>query len=149
MNPHIETPHGRTVNVLVRGREYLYTYRVKFSTPAFKVRFGMLIKTVSGSEISGAVTHTASEGIEYVEAGQVAHVTFRFGCLLNPAVYFLNAGVLGMVESGETFLDRHIDVAMFRVQAEPNLKSTAIADLCVGSDVSLLASAAASIQTAG
>ena len=45
-NPHITTLDGRPVNILVNKDEYIYTYSVYFEHPAFKVRFGMLIKTV-------------------------------------------------------------------------------------------------------
>jgi len=145
-HPHLETTDGRMVNGLIRGREYVYTYHVKFGAHAFKVRFGMLIKTVSGVEIGGAVTHAAADGLAHVEAGQEARVAFRFRCQLNPGVYFLNAGVLGVTDAGETFLDRHIDVAMFRVQPEAGLTSTAVVDFCTGSEVTLLDGAVADVQ---
>jgi lipopolysaccharide transport system ATP-binding protein len=128
-NPQITTPEGKQVNMLVSGKEFIYTYTVFFERPAFQVRFGMLIKTVSGMEIGGHVSAPTGKGIEYVEGATHWKVQFRFHCLLNPGVYFLNAGVLGIIEGNEIFLDRNTDVAMFRVQEKENLTSTAIVDL--------------------
>jgi lipopolysaccharide transport system ATP-binding protein len=126
------------VNVLKRGVEYIYTYSDTFAEPQHGVRFGMLIKTVSGYELGGAVSHLSGSGLEFVESGQVARVKFKFRCLLGPAVYFLNAGVMGMVDSTEVFLDRQIDAAMFRVQPESDLLMTGIVDLCAEPEVSFV-----------
>jgi homopolymeric O-antigen transport system ATP-binding protein len=134
---HVATLQGRRVNQLVGRREYLYKYRVRFDEKAFKVRFGMLIKTISGWEIGGAVSHSISGGIHCVEAGQIAEVTFRFRALLQPGVYFLNAGVLGLVNGEEVYLARCVDITMFRIQNEPDLTITATVDFCVESKVEL------------
>lgn len=137
-SPQIRRPDGRPVNVLKRGVEYRYTYSVRFTQPQHRVRFGMLIKTVSGYELGGAVSHPADSGLEYVESGQAVEVTFKFRCLLGPGVYFLNAGVMGTVDSAEVFLDRQIDAAMFRVQPETDLLMTGIVDLCAEPEVSFI-----------
>lgn len=127
-NPHITTIEGETVNILVRRRNYLYTYRVKFSEMAYRVRFGMLIKTVSGLELGGAASHTLENTIDYVESGSLLDVRFRFRCCLQPGVYFLNAGVLGLLDDAETYIHRSIDAAMFRVQPEEDMLETTIVD---------------------
>lgn len=137
-NPHITTLDGRQVNILVNGEEYIYTYSVYFERPAFQVRFGMLIKTIRGFELGGSATAPMGEGIDYVESATNWCVKFRFRCLLNPGVYFLNAGVLGMINGSEEYLDRNIDVAMFRVQENEALTSTAIVDLIVHSEASMI-----------
>jgi lipopolysaccharide transport system ATP-binding protein len=130
-NPHITTLNGELVNVLFKRSRYVYTYQVKFTESAYRVRFGMMIKTVSGFELGGAVSHTLSEPIEFIEADKVVQVKFEFSCLLAPGVYFLNAGVVGIVNGAESFLDRHLDVAMFRVQPEEDSKETGLIDFCV------------------
>ncbi|MEE4353898.1 MAG: ABC transporter ATP-binding protein [Desulfatiglans sp.] len=135
--PHITTLDGRKVNVLVHGEEYIYTYSVFFEQPAFQVRFGMLIKTLSGFEIGGAATAPAGEGVDYVESETCWNVKFYFRCLLNPGVYFLNAGVLGILNGAEEYLDRNVDIAMFRVQKRESLRSTAIVDFIKHVDVSM------------
>lgn len=128
-NPHITTLDGKQVNILVSGEEFIYTYTVFFERPAFQVRFGMLIKTVSGMEIGGHVSAPAGKGIEYIKEATRWKVQFHFHSLLNPGAYFLNAGVLGIIEGNEVYLDRNTDIAMFRVQEKENLTSTAIVDL--------------------
>ena len=118
-----------------RGSLYVYTYRAHFETAAFKVRFGMLLKTVSGYELGGAVTHPASAGIECVEAGRVAVVRFTLRCLLAPGTYFLNAGVVGVVDGQEQFLHRLIDALAFRVLPDPDPLMTGTVDFLVEPDV--------------
>lgn len=131
INPHITMPDGTVVNNLVGRKEYIYTYSVAFVKPAEQVRFGMLIKTVSGLELGGASFTAASQEIYQVEPETIVIVKFHFKCLLTPGVYFLNAGVTGLVDGHFTFLSRHIDAAMFRVQPEVNSYSTGIVDLMI------------------
>ena len=133
--PHITTLEGEMVNILSKRHEYIYTYRVKFSKTAYKVRFGMVIKTVSGVEVSGGLSHTPGSGIEYVAKGQIIDVEFRFCCLLRPGAYFLNSGVVGTTDTTDTteiFLDRKIDIAMFRVQPDSDMEDLGygLVELC-------------------
>ena len=53
-NPSIYTLEGKKVNNLVGGRTYCYTYQVRFAEESYNVRFGCLIKTVSGVELGEA-----------------------------------------------------------------------------------------------
>ena len=135
-NPKILTLDGRVVNNLVRGREYIYTYVVRFTEAAYRVRFGMLIKTTVGTELGGGASHPAAAPMEFIEAGRVAQVRFRFRCLLHPSVYFMNAGVMGVVDGAEVYLHRHLDVIMFRVQDEPYLIGTGVVDFGIQPEVS-------------
>jgi len=137
-NPYIATLEGKQVNVLVNKGEYIYRYSVLFETPAFQVRFGMLIKSVSGFEIGGRVSAPLGKGIEYIEKATHWEIRFRFRCLLNPGVYFLNAGVLGIIGETEVYLDRNIDVAMFRVQEKDNFTSTSIVDFIEPVEVAIV-----------
>lgn len=134
-SPYITTIANKKVNTLRKQCEYFYKYSVTFQEDAYGVRFGMMIKTISGFEIGGAVSHTLTEPVKYIEKGTVVQVKFKFRCLLQPGVYFLNSGVLGLKDGNEVFLDRHIDVAMFRVQIEENILETGIVDFCVQSSI--------------
>ena len=134
-DPHLETTSGRRVNLLIAGCEYVYAYRVRFERSASGVRCGMLIRTISGLELAGAVTATPSQALSLVAAGEELCVSFRWRCLLAPGAYFLNAGVLGRVETEEEYLDRSIDAAMFRVLPESERRATAIVDLLVRTDI--------------
>ncbi len=130
-DPQITTLDGRPVNCLVGREDYLYTYTVTFEQAVTQVRFGMLIKTISGLELGGASLVGTAYGVDRVEPGSVAQVKFRFKCLLNPDAYFLNAGVSGTVDDAFGYLDRRIDAAMFKVQAEDFSWASGIVDMMV------------------
>ena len=131
INPRIETLKGNVVNHLLGRQDYIYTYSVTFSRSTSKVRFGMLIKTISGFELAGASLKGSTQSVRYVEAGTTIVVKFQFKCLLNPGVYFLNAGVVGTVDGDLTYLDRCVDVAMFRVQSCTESCGNGIVDLLI------------------
>lgn len=132
IDPHVITLDGTRVNHLINRREYIYTYQVSFKNATSKVRFGMLIKTLSGFELGGASLHGYTKSVDYIKGQQTVRVEFKFKCLLNPGVYFLNAGVVGMFEDHLTYLARCIDVAMFRVQhCTDHSCGTGVVDLLV------------------
>ena len=131
IDPHIITLDGKRVNHLINRREYYYTYTVKFINSTSKVRFGMLIKTLSGFELGGASLYGDTKSVEYIAAEQTVIVKFKFKCLLNPGVYFLNAGVVGMADDHLTYLSRSIDIAMFRVQHYSDSCGTSVVDFLI------------------
>jgi lipopolysaccharide transport system ATP-binding protein len=75
----------------------------------------VLIGTVSGLEVGGAGWPLAFEAVPVVEAGETAVINLIFWCLCLPGLYFLNAGVLGVVDGDEVYLDRMIDAIAIRV----------------------------------
>ena len=115
------------VNCLCRGRQYRYVYEVQLSAPVSHIRAGMMIKTISGVDLGGAVSASdIRQSIPRAEAGATVHVAFRFECNLNPGTYFMNAGVQGVIDGEDTYLHRLLDVAMFQVLPEPTSVSTGI-----------------------
>ncbi len=135
--PRIETRMGRQVNVLSPGREYIYTYDVLFRESAVGVRLGMMIKTITGLELGGAATAPNTANGMRVAAGQRLQVRFRFRAMLAPGVYFMNAGVTAATPEGETYLDRIIDVLMFRVTHDAERIATGTVDFNVLPDLSV------------
>ena len=135
--PRIETRMGRQVNVLSPGREYIYTYDVLFQTTAVGVRLGMMIKTITGLELGGAATAPNAASGMIVSAGQRLQARFRFHALLAPGVYFMNAGVTAAEPQGEMYLDRIIDVLMFRVMHDSDRVATGTVDFHVFPDLSV------------
>jgi len=131
--PTIVTLDGTQVNILRRGQSYRYCYRVAFTRCAEGVRFGMLIKTVSGTELGGAVSaQNGQSRMSNISPDTVVAVEFRFHCSLNPGVYFLNAGVTGIEGGEEMYLHRLLDACMFRVLPQSIGISTGIVDFgCV------------------
>jgi lipopolysaccharide transport system ATP-binding protein len=130
-DPKIVTSEDLQVNHLIGRKKYTYTYSVTFFKTVHKVRFGMLVKTVSGLELGGISCPGESQDIEFVEPGNTVTVRFRFQCCLNPGVYFLNAGVSGIVDGTFTYLARYIDIAMFRVQPNPEAFASGTVDLSI------------------
>lgn len=126
--PRLLTSRDERVNNIVGRHEYFYSYSVEFFETVNKVRFGMLVKTITGLEVGGA-SYVFPE--ECIEAGKIVNVKFRFKCLLHPGVYFLNAGVSGLADGCRTYLDRCIDAAMFRVLPEQEYLGTGTVDLLV------------------
>ncbi|GAB3394576.1 ABC transporter ATP-binding protein [Azotobacter armeniacus] len=124
---------GEPVNCLKRGKTYRYTYQVSFSVGATGVRFGMMIKTLAGVELGGAVSAAnLQDAIPHVEKGTVIQVEFTFQCNLNPGTYFLNAGVLGATGESETYLHRLLDACLFRVLPATDKTATGVVDFkCV------------------
>jgi lipopolysaccharide transport system ATP-binding protein len=128
-DPEILTVSGKRVNCLKRGETYRYCYTVRFEQGAANVRFGMLIKTLSGLELGGSVSAAGLEdAIAYQESGSLLRVEFRFVCDLNPGVYFLNAGVTGLVQGEDTYLHRVLDLCMFKVLPVVRNSATGIVD---------------------
>jgi lipopolysaccharide transport system ATP-binding protein len=128
-NPHIQTIPGKRVNVLNAGERYVYTYTVRFERGTAFARFGMLIKTLTGVELAGAVSAAPEDAIAWVEAGTRFTVRFEFDCRLAPGVYFMNAGVQGRIGEEETYIDRRIDAFMFRVMPRTDRLATGFIDL--------------------
>ena len=138
-SPEVLTLAGEKVNNLLRGKTYRYAYNVRFIRAARNVRFGMMIKSTSGLELGGgASARLPSDGLPYVEAGSHYRVEFRIRCVLNAGVFFLNAGTVGDVEEGETFLHRLTDVAMFRVLPSEEGYSNGIVDFDCYPEIELL-----------
>lgn len=130
-NPRVTDREGNTVNQLQRGEIYSFRYEVAFAASASRVRFGMMLKPVSGLELGGQVSHVEGEGIRTIEAGARVEVHFRFRAALASGAYFMNAGVLGQSEGEERYLHRILDAMMFRVLPDRKSRVTGRVDLSV------------------
>ncbi|MBA1232872.1 ABC transporter ATP-binding protein [Pseudomonas viridiflava] len=139
-HPYITDIDGRAVNNLVRGRRYLYNYRVQFERAAERVRFGMVIRTTTGLALGGAHSSSGSQVISVVESDTQLLVSFQFDCLLNPGIYFVNAGVFGTSSDGqeETVMHRLVDAVVFRVVPVQNNLATELVDFGCTSSVTYL-----------
>lgn len=126
--PHLTTLDGRRVNVITAGHEYIYRYRAHFSVSHAFVRAGMMLRTVTGTEVAGTATAHEGEGLPVIQAGQVLDVQFRLKAQLAPGTYFFNAGVLAVEEGGEHYVARLLDAAMVRVLPSQRVL-TALVDL--------------------
>ncbi|MEQ9451360.1 MAG: ABC transporter ATP-binding protein [Pseudomonadales bacterium] len=138
-NIRMETMDGKIVNVLVAGRHYEYVYEVRFGVSATCVGFGMMIKSVTGFEIGGGVFPGWQRYLPEVEANQKIIVRFKYQCLLNPGVYFANAGVEGIPRgsSGSTYLHRIVDALMFKVLPTHGQVATGIVNFDVSPSIEI------------
>jgi lipopolysaccharide transport system ATP-binding protein len=129
INPRILSLDGKRVNLLHSGEEYIYAYEAQFNVSAKGVRFGMMIKTISGYELGGLTSHPIGEGIS-VKCDTTLFQQFRFRCNLLPGTYFLNAGITSLLpDSGEEYLHRVLDAAIFKVIPENRSVLSGIVDL--------------------
>lgn len=123
---------GQVVNILKNDKKYFYSYMATFETDASEVRFGMLIKTIKGIEVSGYSAALGKNKTNLARIGETYRVKFPFVCALNPGVYFLNAGILAALGGEYEYLDRQLDIAMFRVEEKKDQASTGLISI-VGS----------------
>jgi lipopolysaccharide transport system ATP-binding protein len=128
LEPRLTTLAGEPVNVLVRGRDYVYTFRVRFERTLHRIRCGMYIHTVLGQDLGGSGTAGQWDGLDQVEPGTQATARFVFTCLLLPGTYFLNAGASAVTDGQRVFIHRIVDAVMFRVAAETGLIAEGVVD---------------------
>ena len=136
-NVRVTTLSGQQVNILKRRENYYYCYDVRFKQHGCKIRFGMLIKTVSGIELGGAASSTTAGTIACIPANALVRVRFKFKALLQPGVYFLNAGVLGFKDGKEVYLHRLIDSALFKIQPVDQLLATVMIDFMIEPEIQI------------
>jgi lipopolysaccharide transport system ATP-binding protein len=127
--PHIVNLKNEPVNCLRRGDSYKYRYTVDFDRSATALRFGMMIKTLAGVEIAGSTSATRiQDAVPHIAESAKIQVEFKFNCHLNPGAYFLNAGVIGIVDENETYLHRLIDGCLIKVLPMSANTATGIVD---------------------
>ena len=114
------------VNNLRNGAVYLFAYKVAFDKNFENLAFGMTITTTLGIEIAGVSTWGHRDKLVKFQRGQIAHVSFRFTCLLQDGLYFLRCGVANE-ESG--FIHRRVDVMNFKVSSSVRRIQSGLADL--------------------
>jgi lipopolysaccharide transport system ATP-binding protein len=138
--PYICNQAGKPVNHLRRGQEYFYIFDTRFTSTLSGVRWGGMIKTLSGVEIAGMLSHRGDERIPRVNPGDHYRVRFKFRCDLLAGAYFMNAGALAVDARGtEYFAHRLVDACMFRVIYEPNLPVNALANVLERAEICRLA----------
>jgi len=120
---------GRQVNSLFHARGYFFSYDVHFLADARQVVFGSMLKSITGLELGGLLSHPLNQPIPHIAAGAHAEVRLPFHCRLTPGAYFLNAGVTARDNQGERdYLHRVIDAVMLRVQPIDGQRFTGFVD---------------------
>lgn len=121
----VETLDGYRVNVLLPLGRYRYCYRVKFTEALTQIGFGMLIKTIQGLGLGGATTTFENNlRLPIAVPGDLVDVEFEFTAALNPAIYYLNAGVTTFSNNEFYFAHRILDAIAVRVvQVTPQIST--------------------------
>jgi len=130
-NARIEDPVGRRVNILRHGADYVLRYRVVAERPLVGVRFGMMLRTVTGVDVCGVVSASSADAIPVIAPGESIDAVIRFRSLLAPGTYFVSMGVLGRDGDAEAFIDRRVDALALRVAPVPGWLGTGLVDLHV------------------
>jgi lipopolysaccharide transport system ATP-binding protein len=136
-DPRLTMTDGGPVNLLRSGELYVWRYRVVFDRRFTNVRFGMMIKTLTGMDVGGRTTTAFGEGVGLIEPGTRSEVLFSFRAHLAPGTYFLNAGVVAILPEGETYLDRWIEAAIFKVLPDGEPWVTGFVDFGIEAEVRL------------
>ena len=118
---------GRQVNVLVPGNEYRIEISGKFLTDREGIYFGVHIRSISGTVITGQNHPEEGKFISQVQSGKTFHVSFGFKMNLLPGVYFVGGGVWSCYEPN--CLHRIMDALMFRAQQKGAQNSFGVCDL--------------------
>jgi lipopolysaccharide transport system ATP-binding protein len=87
-------------------------------------------------ELGGYGNVVENDSMELISKDTVAQVSLRFRCSLLPGTYFMNVGIVGSTEQGDTYLHRGVDVVMFEVIHEKEISPTAIIDFGITPTVS-------------
>ncbi|MBT5265398.1 MAG: ABC transporter ATP-binding protein [Rhodospirillaceae bacterium] len=128
-DPMVLDQDGEQVNMLRHGDRYTYTYEISFHEDSREVRCGMLIKTVTGLELTSCGTTSRRQAVAFVPAGSTLTVSFAFTCSLLADDYFFNCGVSSVKDGARDFMHRIIDAVMIKVMPEPSLPAGHIVDL--------------------
>lgn len=136
--PQLIDEKGKVVELLERGKPYSLRYRVFFQAEARTVRMGMMIKTISGLNIGGKLTHPPQSGKGFnPKAGDMIDIYSRFVCTLLPETYFITVGCWGkpVGQEEETVLHKLLDAVMFKVLPDGALSESGIVDLGIETKV--------------
>ena len=116
----------RVVNVLSPKEEYRFEVSGRFLSDIEKVYFGIHIRSVSGTAITGQRYPEEGKFIERVRNGENFHIVYGFNTILLPGVYFVGSGVWSFYEPN--CLHRILDALMFRVLPSQELISVGYVD---------------------
>lgn len=119
----LEDASGQEINILEGEEVFYWKYRVKFTQDSQEVRFGMMIKTREG--LCVYATHTIGKSYNF-SSGDTVLVSFRLINHLVPGIYYLNAGMQGLIDDELVVLHRRVDTHTFKVRPVDNNNSPII-----------------------
>jgi lipopolysaccharide transport system ATP-binding protein len=113
--PRLKDASGEAAITLTQGQRYRIEYEIHMEADATELRCGMLLKNRTGVELSAATLDLQAYKVASAKAGQMISVAYDFTCHLNPGMFFLNCGVMGVREGEEIYLHRKVDALKLEV----------------------------------
>jgi lipopolysaccharide transport system ATP-binding protein len=115
------------VNILTLGETYQFEVSGRFLEDRENIYFGIHIRTISGTVVTGQRHPEIGTFVDRVRAGDHFRITYEFTMNLLPGTYFVGGGVWSNDEP--TCMHRVMDALMFRVSPDQGLVSYGYVDL--------------------
>jgi lipopolysaccharide transport system ATP-binding protein len=125
-SPRIINSRGDRVNCLSHGLQYTYAYDVDVLEDCYGVVCMCGFRSKEGFELGGLRSHPQGSSFELLGGGTHLSVRFPFTCTFLPETFFLNAGVMGIVDGESTYLHRLVDVVQFKVLPAPEVRAAGL-----------------------
>lgn len=130
---------GQQTNLLHSGERYRCSYVVLFTEDATHIRFAMLIKTLEGFDLGGAMSATSpATAIPNIAKGMKANVEFEFDCRLNPGKYHISVAVFGGTADIEFAMHGIRCASSFRVVGSPEHLAISSINFCCTPSIQII-----------
>ena len=112
-NVKITTLSGEQVNILYAGNKYIFSFNVDFLEYYNNIQFGMLIKTIEGSDLGGSVFPKHNQ---YINVNKLTNNIFQFvfEANLNSGSYLLNCSCR-KIDEQIIILHKIVDAVLIKV----------------------------------
>ena len=118
---------GRTINLLKPKQDYQIEVSGHFLEDVEQIYFGIYIRSITGTRLTGQRYPKAGKFIERVGAGENFRITYGFKMVMVPGTYFVSAGIWSANEPN--CLHRILDALMFRIMPDENSSSIGYIDI--------------------
>lgn len=126
----IKNQHQKQTNVLNPNAPYTLSYRAVFMAPVSLPVFGMMITNREGVCIFGTNTQKHPVSRRHFDNGDEVRVEFHITNHLGPGIFYLTCGIHTTDHSdGLIYLQRRMDVLIFKVGADEDLPMGGVANL--------------------
>lgn len=126
----IRNQHQQRTNILDPSAPYVFSYKAIFSAPVALPVFGMMITNREGICIFGANTQNHSLSQRSFVEGDEVRIEFQVTNHLGPGVYYLTCGIHTTDHgAGLIYLQRRMDVLIFKVGSEDGISIGGVANL--------------------
>ncbi len=107
---------GKETRRLQSGQTYQLRYNLTTDQPLNHVRCTMMMKTMTGIELAGAMYQGDAHDFDHIQAGTSIELCFRFTCTLTKGDYFINVGAVEETFGTYRFIHRIVDALHIKVE---------------------------------